>query len=598
MKSSIAWLPVLFCMVQAPCFAQFDRKASQDSLRQKSDYDKVIFINKNHYVLYSVDFENAYALLAEASRLGEKNGWKQEEAFSNMYWGVVTYLMGRYNEVQPKYFKALELFEQLDNQSGIAAVHNELAVFYRRQKDTLNHNRSLDIAEENARNAGDLERLGTTLGHRGYYQLNRGKYAEAQSLLEEVYKIRIQLQDSVGLGYALMDLAELATRQKKFEASINYLNQAIALRKKLNDRNGVAVSTTLLGETYAVSNQHAESITWLSAGLVLARQVQYPELVKQTLGSLANEYNKIGDSKKAFLLKEEQYALQDSLLNIEKAKAIQEMQAKYETEKKELLLAEQKILLARNQWLIILLTLTVVLLLLLVIVWRRNTRAREKQLIAEKQQEFQSLLIESVIALQENERARVAKDLHDGFGQYISTVQLYVSQSTDAWKQKASDLLHQMHTEVRNIAFDLLPHTLASSGLVPALKELALRITNSNKIRVDLHANEVERMSNKLEVSLYRICQEWINNILKYNNATVININIVQHDGELSLVIEDNGEGFDARALEQSSGNGWRNMQSRVQLYKGNIFVDTVPNRIGNTLVVEIPLVAELQQVA
>lgn len=597
MKITITFL--LFSVVMhIPCLAQFDRLASRDSLLHKADYDKVIFINKNHYFLYSADFENANELLSEASILAEKNGWREEEAFANMYWGVVTYLMGRYDTVQPKYFKALRLFEELGNKSGIAAVHNELAVFYRRQKDVRNHDKSLEIAEKNAREANDLERLGTSLGHRGYYFLSVGKYTESKPLLEEVYSIRIQLQDSVGLGYALMDLAELEARQKNFKNSIQYLHQVIELRNKLHDLNGVAVSTVGLGETYALAQQHQEAIKWLHAGLVLARNVQYPELVKQTLGSLAGEYKAAGDFQNAFAHKEEQYILQDSLLSTEKTNAIQEMQARYETEKKELLLAEQNLLLERNQWLVVFLSSITLLLLFIVFSWKRNAKAKERQLIAEKQQEFQSLLIESIIALQEKERARVAKDLHDGFGQYISTVQLYVSQTHESWKQNAADLLNQMHKEVRNIAFDLLPHTLANSGLVPALKELALRINSSNKIKIELHSNEVERINHKLEVSLYRVCQEWINNILKYNAATVINVNIVQHETELSLIIEDNGNGFDTSLLERSTGNGWRNMQSRIQLYKGSIFVESVPSRRGNALLVEVPIVADLQQVA
>ena len=91
-------------------------------------------------------------------------------------------------------------------------------------------------------------------------------------------------------------------------------------------------------------------------------------------------------------------------------------------------------------------------------------------------------------------------------------------------------------------------------------------------------------------LNIYRIIQEWVNNILKYSGASKIEIQLVGHEYEISLSIEDNGNGFNTSALENASGNGWKNIQSRIRLIHGEIDLDSTEGKQGTTLMAKIPV--------
>jgi signal transduction histidine kinase len=98
-----------------------------------------------------------------------------------------------------------------------------------------------------------------------------------------------------------------------------------------------------------------------------------------------------------------------------------------------------------------------------------------------------------------------------------------------------------------------------------------------------------QRLPEIKEVSLYRIIQEWLGNVLRYGSAKKISIHFTQHEREVNIMIEDDGPGFDIQKFEQSKGNGWRNINSRLQLIKGELEIDTQPSRTGTTFMIDLP---------
>ena len=136
-----------------------------------------------------------------------------------------------------------------------------------------------------------------------------------------------------------------------------------------------------------------------------------------------------------------------------------------------------------------------------------------------------------------------------------------------------------------------MPQTLIMDGLGAALKEFVSRINQGDKLRIEILLFEMDdRLSQIQEISLYRISQEWINNILKYSNATHISLQLTKDTKEVTLLIEDNGQGFNKNKLKSNTGNGWKNINSRTNLIKGEIEVDTNPETIGTTFILNSPL--------
>jgi signal transduction histidine kinase len=134
-----------------------------------------------------------------------------------------------------------------------------------------------------------------------------------------------------------------------------------------------------------------------------------------------------------------------------------------------------------------------------------------------------------------------------------------------------------------------MPQTLMNEGLVAAVQELIKRINSANQLQVKLSVLDVsQRLGEVAEVSLYRIIQEFLSNIMKYSQASQVYLGLTQHDDELVLTIEDDGIGYDLSKFMNSQGNGWRNINTRLNLIKGELEVDTQEGRKGSSILITI----------
>jgi two-component system, NarL family, sensor kinase len=574
---------------------------------------RVRFINDNFYKLYSADFANATELSKWASETAYARKWADEEARAQMNWGLITFLSSDYQNVLPKYFRSLHLFDSLQSKEGIAAVNNEMAVFYHKQKDIERSIRCLDVAEEAARAVNDLKSLGTTLAHRGAWLSAEGKYKEARPYFEEVLKIRKEIKDSVGLGYVYLDFAEMALNEGNLDLSLKNIDLSTDIRKRTGDTQGVIVNMVNKGETYFNAGMYREALPLFLQGLNEGKKIGYTDLVRHTNGYVAETYRNLNDYRNAYKYQQDGYKLKDSLFNIERTKVIQDMEAKYETEKKNqtivLLDRENKLKQATidfNYLFIGGLLISVVLLGVVFILWRKRNRERQEAIIQEQKIRLREAQINAVIESQEQERRRFASDLHDGMGQLISALQLNISslrqQSTfekrDQLFESSEQLLNEAHDEIRNIAFNLMPPVLVKEGLVPAVQELTRKINKASKIKAQLSAFGVTgRLPQVTEISLYRVIQEFLSNIIKYSNADNVTISFTGYENELVLTIDDDGEGYDLKAFQESKeGNGWRNVNSRINLIKGSIEIDTKPRRKNNTVIITIPVTVAVEK--
>ena len=216
-----------------------------------------------------------------------------------------------------------------------------------------------------------------------------------------------------------------------------------------------------------------------------------------------------------------------------------------------------------------------------------------------KQQEIASL--QGVLEGQEQERKRVAIDLHDRLGGILSMVKLHFSAVEEKLpednpeKKKfltASELLDLAAGEVRNISHNLLSGVLAKFGLLPALKDLTDRINESGGIKLNLLFHNVENALNgEQELQVYRIIQELISNILKHSQAKEATIQLIRNDEEkmVNLVVEDDGKGFDPLKPSLSGGIGLSNLKARVSKLNGQFHIDSGKGA-GTSISINIPI--------
>ena len=133
-------------------------------------------------------------------------------------------------------------------------------------------------------------------------------------------------------------------------------------------------------------------------------------------------------------------------------------------------------------------------------------------------------------------------------------------------------VIGEMYAELRNICFDLMPQTLVKHGLQAALEELATRVTQNTDISCEVLVFELEeRLPELLEIALFRIAQEWVNNVLKYAEARELVIQITRETEELTMTIEDDGQGFDPQVFFKGKGQRLDQHPDKAQSVEGKL---------------------------
>jgi two-component system, NarL family, sensor histidine kinase DevS len=202
-----------------------------------------------------------------------------------------------------------------------------------------------------------------------------------------------------------------------------------------------------------------------------------------------------------------------------------------------------------------------------------------------------------VVAGQELERRRLARELHDETGQALTSILLGLravedARSGDGVQQSIGDVRELVVTtlqDVRKLAVQLRPKALDDFGLVPALERLVQTFSEGTGISVDLEAQLGERrLPEEIETTLYRIVQEALTNIVKHAEAQRVSVLLIRGEATVTVVVEDDGQGFDL-ATPREEGLGLLGMRERVELHDGKLTIEASPGS-GTTLVAEIPL--------
>ena len=201
--------------------------------------------------------------------------------------------------------------------------------------------------------------------------------------------------------------------------------------------------------------------------------------------------------------------------------------------------------------------------------------------------------------VQEQERSRFAKDLHDGLGGMLSGVKLSLANmkgnmilSGDHVQtfERSLDMLDNSILELRRVAHNLMPEALVKFGLTSALKDFCDFVNSSKVIHVIFQqVGNVKRLDLSMEVVLYRVANELVNNALKHSQASEIIMQLNYDDHSLTLTVEDNGVGFDKSILQKTTGSGWPNIQSRIAYLKGSLDIETSPGN-GTAVNITIPV--------
>ncbi|MBE9583368.1 sensor histidine kinase [Mucilaginibacter sp. JRF] len=208
---------------------------------------------------------------------------------------------------------------------------------------------------------------------------------------------------------------------------------------------------------------------------------------------------------------------------------------------------------------------------------------------------LQKDMIRAEITMQELERKRIANDLHDSLGPLLSSVKLYmqsledIGEDNEALLDIANTHIDETINGLRQISYNLSPESLSRNGLVKATSEYLSRINSDRLLEIDFNSDDDGMLPKDIEIHLFRIIQEIVNNTMKHARATKLKLIIASTVNQVTLRSTDNGIGFDAQNVEKNKrGLGLSSIKSRCEILNAQLSVNSAVDQ-GCSYVIKVP---------
>lgn len=512
--------------------------------------------------------------------------------------------LGNFSAAASHYLQALALAEKTQHTAALNKVYNNLASIFLSMEDYGKSYQYAAKACELARQRRDTPRIASALVNLGYAQTKLGRYHQGEATFMEVIQLGRYLGDSTYVMDGLINSGSIYSDMNQHQKALRQYEKTMAITDVYPDQDYRLYAQLGYGQELLKTGQPARADTIIASTITLARKMQANDELRQTYFTAAEIKEALNQPVQALHYRKLYEALNDSLLGASTRKHVEQLEVAYQTAQKDKELAEKKLLLAEKdvqlewkaKWQAIFLLTIALLAVLATLIWLRYRHRRKlhEQHLQTIEKERTVQVLEALMQGEEKERVRLSKDLHDGIGGMLSAVKMHFSairQEQEVLRQNpayahAVRLLDDAIGDVRKTAHNLMPETLYRLGLKDALQSFCNNISYSGTLQVSFYTTgEIGRFKPNFELSVYRIVQELVNNIIKHSKANEALVQLSQHDSLLSITVEDNGVGFNQQSAQQR-GNGLSSLQSRIRALNGNIAIDAATGQ-GTTAYIE-----------
>ena len=565
--------------------------SSQDKGIQQSEQWKMAeairqeghaFFNKKEYESALKKYKESldkFSILSDSSRIAK--------CYNNI--GNSQLFLENNEEAVVAFYKAIEINKLLNNYSVLVGNYINLATYYKRQKDfELALKYYLEAKDEVAK-SNDPSRLpmiylgiGDILGKSEFESHN---FDLAKSYYQKALDSHLERQDSARISIVYNNLGVLLSHQLKFDSSLYFYSKSLELKNELGDKRGQIIIFLNVGNIYEERGNFNIALDYYNKGADLA--VEYEDEVNY-LNFLTNILKckiQLGQSEEADSIFEIYNTLTDSIYDEGKAKKLKELEVLYETEKigndlkDQIKQTEAK---TRLSYWSLAAAVGVALLLLITILYfiqnkkyQQTLKERELERL-KKAQEIKEL--NAMMQGQEEERNRIAEDLHDRLGARLSAIKL-LTLNNGQKNNALSEMVEDAIKETREISHNLSTDMLTRFGLANAISDFVRTVNESNQIEGDFTTTNLEeRLPKVFEKTIFHIVLELVNNTIRHSGATSFFIQLTRYNNEIDLIYEDDGNGFDAKKTT-FEGMGMKNLTARVDSIKGKINFDSMPGK-------------------
>jgi signal transduction histidine kinase len=573
-------------------------------------------------------------LIAWAARYEEQKKYLEAEKVLRKL-GNVSRESDNYIKALEYHNRALTIAQELNNTTEIILCLNQIGTDYRRmgsyEDASSYHYLALQLCETYSDKTSDfaLKNKVISLNGIGNIYLTLGNLTEAIDVFKEALDGESRLGSHLGMAINYANIGSIYEQKQMYDLARIYYEYSMEHNKTAKSRLGISLCHGHFGRlaeiagnldealqeyraAYDVMEKSSDRWHWLDACVALIRvniakgnmpaakiyldkaEVTANDIRSKDYFALVYEmkylyYERQGNLRQALdnYILSKTYA--DSVMNLNNVNHVNNMRVRYETEKKELKIADLKNENRQILWLSIAGGAVLLLgLVALFFLWRWTVQkkriAEQQKLLADQQvkrmqQEKQLIATQALLDGETQERTRLARDLHDGLGGMLTGVKLNLEgmkngallEQTDVNNfNKALAMLNESLNELRRVAHHLMPEALSRYGLKPAINDFCHGL--SSNIILDWFGSE-ERLDPKLEAVIYRSIHELVNNALKYANASQIMVQVMQESDRIAFTVQDDGAGFDPSAVH--CGMGLSNIRTRVASFGGSITIDS-----------------------
>lgn len=520
--------------------------------------------------------------------------------------------LGDYPQAAKQYLTALQVLENLPNASSEKKVLENIAKIQFNVAVTFKQSENYPAAEKYLQKATDFyltqrdtdDYLGCLNNYSSLYAAQKDTVKEfyyiekAFSILSHYNKADTRTQEAIFSNYGKM-----LDAKGQLEEGLKYKEKGLALALS-HGAFYAARTAPSVGEAYLALKRYGDAQRCQQIIQAYAEKSNSHRAYADAYYLQSKIDRALGNHERAYehLLRYNSYI--DSVLSTDKSKAVAQLERQFETAKKDNLLLENKLTIQQQkQWIGGSLLGILLLASLLVMLWQyqQTKRKQHAHTLLQVQQQQELKTMKALITGEENERSRIAKELHDSVGGLLSTVRLHfdalrtrsteLKQNTDY--EYALSLLDNSSQYIRQISHHLMPEILTRYNLIKALETYCENIQRSKMLELDFQyfgIAENERFSPSFELMVYRIVQELLSNIIKHARATTALLQINRHENLLSIAIEDNGKGFDPQSVHaEATGMGLRGIEQKIKYLGGQMDIDAKEG-MGTSIFIELIL--------
>lgn len=503
-----------------------------------------------------------------------------------------------------RYFEmGMPFFENGRNPLNLGIIHNNLQILYFNLKQFdkgISHGlKAISLFEQ----AGDEGQLTSTMINLGLNYNGKSDYNKAEQYFNEALERSVSSQNQLMESTSLLNLINLDLKFFRWDDIPPKAERILAISDRLNLAENKVIALKALGLYHLYKGNFNESEDYLNRSLELSKQLDIPEQTGKIYGDLSSLYFAKNDFKKAYRFSELSDSIQKGIMNEEIQRNVQELEKKFETEKKEATILSQQSKLENRRILNFIFGGGIIVLCLVLWLFYRNHLQKQKlqkQRISELEAEQKLNAVQSVLKGEQQERARIAKDLHDSLSGMLSGIKYslqHLKENSNLDSQNRQDLDRSMDMldssihEMRRVAHNMMPEVLVRYGLDAALKDYAVEINKMGAVSVIYQSMGMEnrKIDQSVSIAIYRIIQELLNNVIKHSGATEVLVQLLSEKDKLVVNVEDNGRGFDPDLTGRNGGMGWRNIRSRLELLNGKADIQSSNDR-GTSINLEFNL--------